>query len=134
MNFWQKLSPEWPLRLGLGVMYLYSGYDIIAHPSAWQWAIIRLPQVVQNPINQVGVDVYLKAQGTSEVVLGLLLLAWFLPRIVLKWTSLLIVFEMALILLLVGVDAITFRDIGLLGAATALFFFSLRTYGKIERA
>ncbi len=131
MGFLQKRGSEWSLRLGLGIMYLYSGYDIIMHPSAWQWAVIRLPQFIQNSINQLGVDTYLKVQGISEAVLGLLLLVWILPRIALRWVSFLIALEMAGILFFVGVDAITFRDIGLLGAAASLFFITVKPYGSI---
>lgn len=128
MRFLQKINPEWPLRLGLGGMFIYSGYDLFMHPTGWYWAIYPLPQGIQNTIDSIGIDAYLQFQGILELVLAFLLLAWFLPRWTLTIASFMVILEMAFILLFVGVRADTFRDIGLLGAAIALFFFSLRTY------
>jgi len=121
MSFLQKISPEWALRLGLGLTYLYSGYDIATHPTAWSWAIRGLPQVVQNLIGQIGVETFLRVQGVVEILFALVLLAWFLPKKLVRAVALLIGLEMLLILLFVGIDAVTFRDIGLLGGALALF-------------
>lgn len=121
MKFLQKISPEWSLRLGLGAMYLYSGIDLIRHPTAWHWAVRPLPTAVQNLINtRIGINQYLVLQGIGELALAFFLIAWFLPRIFSFIAALLAVIEMALIIILVGVDAVTFRDIGLLGAALAL--------------
>ncbi len=119
MNFLKKIGVEWMLRLGLGAMYVYSGQDFIFNPQHWygftpQW----LSRVV---IKITTMDNYLRFQGGVELGLGLVLLAWFLgPKIV----SLVAVFgaaEMFLILVFVGVDPITFRDLGLLGGFLALF-------------
>lgn len=122
MKFLQKISAEWSLRLGLGFMYLFSAYDIFAHPTAWYWAIRPLPQFLQVIINnQIGIDNYLRIQAVGELALAMFFLLWFLPRWVVRFASALAALEMFLILLLVGIDAITFRDIGLLGAAAALF-------------
>ena len=125
MNFLRKINPEWPLRLGLGFMYLYSGTDIIRHPTAWHWAIRPVINLVpasfqatlgsQNFLNR-----FLAFQGTIELILAFLLLAWFLPKKIAKSAAVIIVLEMAAILLLIPVDSITFRDIGLLGASFAL--------------
>lgn len=122
MKFLQKISAEWPLRLGLGLMYLYSGIDLIRHPTAWHWAVRPLPVAIQDFITtRVGINQYLVLQGIGELVLAFFLIAWFLPRIFPFVAALLTVIEMALITVLVGVDTVTFRDVGLLGAAIALF-------------
>lgn len=122
MDFLKKISPLWPLRLGLGIMYLYSAYDIFLHPTAWYWALRPLPQFLQVIINnQIGINNYLRLQAAGELLLALALLAWFLPRRVAQWAAGLVALEMAAILFLVGIDAVTFRDIGLLGAAVSLF-------------
>ncbi|MEK7108572.1 MAG: hypothetical protein AAB844_00465 [Patescibacteria group bacterium] len=127
MKLLSKLRPEWALRLGLGTMYLFSAYDIWKHPTAWYWAIRPLPQALQVIINnQIGLDRYLKFQAAGEFVLALVFLAWFLPRRFLRLAAFLAALEMALILVFVGVDGITFRDIGLLGAALALVALSYR--------
>lgn len=120
MGFFEKIRPQWPLRLGLGLMYLYSGADIIRHPSAWYWTIRRLPDILERIITIPGIDRALFMQGVGEVFLGFLFLAWFLPRKFLSAAAGVAAAEMAAILLLVGLDSITFRDIGLLGAAAAL--------------
>ncbi|HEY4477058.1 MAG TPA: hypothetical protein VJB56_00330 [Candidatus Paceibacterota bacterium] len=115
---------NWALRLGLGVMYLYSGFDIISHPTAWTWAIRQLPVVIQNPIMSIGGGgvTFLTIQGAVEILFALVFLAWFLPRKLVWLVTLLSAFEMGFILLLVGLDAVTFRDIGVLGASIALMF------------
>ena len=122
MNTFQKYAPEWALRLGFGCMFLYSGIDLIRHPTGWYWAVRPLPWVIQNIINtQIGIDRYLQMQGIGELIFAVIFLAWFLPKWIVKVISLLVVIEMAAILLLVGVIGDTFRDIGLLGGAIALF-------------
>jgi hypothetical protein len=108
-----KLTPEFFLRLGLGLTYAYSGYDILVHPTAWIWAIRALPIAIE-PL------VILQVQGVVELALAFLLLAWFVPKKFVKATALVVALEMFLIIFLVGLDAITFRDLGLLGAALAL--------------
>lgn len=127
MNLFSKISPLWPLRLGLGFMFLYSGYDIFVHPKSWYWAVRPLPQAVQVIINnQIGIDTYLKFQAGGEILLGIIFLAWFLPRWTLILAVLLASLEMALILLFVGIDPVTFRDLGVLGAALALLILTMR--------
>lgn len=127
MNFFQKIRPEWPLRLGLGFMYLFSAYDMWTHPTAWYWALRPLPQFLQIIINnQIGIDNYLKLQAAGELLLAILFLVWFLPRRVTHYAVGFAALEMFLIVSLVGINAITFRDIGLLGAALALFIILFR--------
>lgn len=121
MKSLQKISPELSLRLGLGIMYLYSGIDLIRHPTAWHWAVRPLPAAIQNFIHtQIGINRYLVIQGVGELVLAFILLAWFLPKRWVYAVSVLAALEMALILTFITIDAVTFRDIGLLGAACAL--------------
>lgn len=127
MRLFAKIRPEWALRLGLGAMYAFSAYDIWVHPTAWYWAIRPLPQFLQVVVNnQIGINNYLKIQAAGELALAFLFLAWFLPRRIVRAASVLAALEMALILWFVGVDAVTFRDIGLLGAALALFVIASR--------
>jgi uncharacterized membrane protein YphA (DoxX/SURF4 family) len=122
MRCFKKLTPEWILRIFLGAMFLYSGYDIFIHPTAWTWAIRALPGFVISIIeNTVGVELYLRLQGASEILLSFVLLAWFLPRRVTALGAIMVTLEMFAITLFVGLDAVTFRDIGLIGAGSALF-------------
>ena len=129
-SFIQKLNPEWALRLGLGLMYLYSGYDLFVNPRHWYGFI---PRWLTQAVSQVAsVESYLRLQGIVEVIIGLLLLLWFLPRGMVRLASFLAMIEMAGILIFVGIDPITFRDIGLLGAAAALVIISFQQHGSVE--
>lgn len=125
VNFIKKLSPAWALRFGLGLMYLYSGYDLFYNPRHWYGFV---PKWFSQAITQVAsVEAYLQFQGIAEMIIGVLFLAWFLDARGVRLVSALAVLEMALILLFVGIDPITFRDIGLLGAASALFIMSFQS-------
>ena len=125
MEFLRKISPEWALRLTLGLMYLYSGQDIIRHPTAWLWA---LPYWLKQFIAQfTELGTYLRLQGAVEIIFALIFLSWFLKPRVVKVASLLASIEFLAILVLAFLPwseanfTITFRDIGLLGASLALF-------------
>ncbi|MDP3792473.1 MAG: hypothetical protein Q8Q89_01960 [bacterium] len=125
-KFLSKITPEWALRGGLGVMYLYSGVDIIRHPTAWFWAIRPVfkwfPTSLQASLTQPAfMKKFLLFQGVVEVVFAVVLLAWFLPKKYAKWVAGLTTLEMAAILLIIPIDAVTFRDFGLLGGGLALF-------------
>lgn len=124
MNFIERIHPELPLRLGLGLMYLYSGWDLIVNPQHWYGFV---PRWFSQTVTQlVSIDNYLRLQGAAEMVIGLLFLVRFLPRPAVRFAVAAAAAEMALILLFVGIDPITFRDIGLLGAALAMFVISRR--------
>ena len=125
-KFLSKLTPEWALRAGLGVMYLYSGIDIVRHPTAWFWAVRPIfkwfPAGMRAIFTQSDfMKSFLISQGIIEIIFALVLLAWFLPKKFAKYVAGLTVLEMAGILLLIPIDAVTFRDLGLLGGALALF-------------
>lgn len=123
MNFIKKLNPAWALRFGLGLMYLYSGYDLFYNPQHWYGF---LPQWFSGILGGglSVINAYLRLQGVGEFIIGLLFLAWFFGSRGVRIAAALAVIEMALILLFVGIDPITFRDIGLLGGAVALFITS----------
>lgn len=128
MDFIKKIQPEWSLRIGLGLMYLYSGYDLFFNPYHWYGFV---PKWFSQAVTSVGpLDTYLRFQGVGELIIGILFLAWFLGRWGLRVASIAVAVEMALILLFVGVDPITFRDIGLLGAAFALLIISFESFER----
>ncbi len=125
-KFLNKITPEWALRAGLGVMYVYSGADIISHPTAWYWAVRPLfrflPLSAQAAFTGPSFMInFLRVQGGVEIIFAIVLLAWFLPKKYAKWVAGLTTLEMAGILFLIPIDAVTFRDFGLLGAGLALF-------------
>jgi len=129
MDFLRKMNPEVPLRLGLGLMYLYSGRDLIINPIHWEgFAPVWFERLVGI---LMPMDAYLRLQGAGELAIAFLLLAWFLGRWGVRVAALLAVIEMLGILLLAGIDPITFRDIGLLGGAAALWISSWRSIDAV---
>jgi len=122
MNLFDKLTSQFFLRLGLGAMFAYSGIDILLHPTAWTWALRGLPAFIQTQIDRIGPEMYLRGQGIAELAMAAAFLAWFLPRPLVRIAAFFAAVEMAAILVFVGVDAVTFRDIGILGAALGVLF------------
>lgn len=124
MNLFKKINPVWALRLSFGIMYLYSGSDLIQNPKAWTWA---LPFWFKQLIARfTPVETFLKFHGTVEILLALALMAWFLKPSIVKIVAAVSALEMASILFLAFVPwsetnfLITFRDIGLFGGAITL--------------
>jgi hypothetical protein len=118
----KNITAEWALRLSLGIMYAYSGFDILRHPKAWRWAIQQLPAIIKTPIaSSIGVDKFLFIQGWVEIAFAIILLFWLMPKILVKLVAILSTIEMVAIVFLVGVTDVTFRDIGLIGSGLALF-------------
>lgn len=120
MPFIPRINPVSALRLGLGVMYVYSGYDLIFNPQHWYGFVPQWFSRAMVPNVLPAIETYLRVQGAVEFLLGLAFLVWFMPRHLVRLAAVLAALEMALILIFIGVDPITFRDIGLLGAAIAL--------------
>ncbi len=125
MSFLQKVHPEWVLRITLGLTYLYSGQDLIRHPTAWVWA---LPYWLRQGIAAIiPLNTYLQIQGIIEILFAIVLLSWFLRTAIVRAVALFSVLEFGAILILAFFPwsepnfSITFRDIGLLGAALALY-------------
>jgi len=128
-EFLKKINPEWPLRLGLGLMYLYSGIDLILNPKGWTWA---LPYWYKQMVLVVmPIDGYLRFQGALELLMAFLLLFFFFPKKVALAVAAVSSAEILFILLFAPQFSITFRDIGVLGASLALF---LILYNKNEIA
>lgn len=118
LNKLQNISPELILRSGLGVMYIYSGIDFLVHPEHWQAFVPQWIVTILAPV--LSLDSYLIIQGVGELIIGAVFLSWFLPKKLVKVFAVISAVEFAGILIFVGVDLITFRDIGLLGASFAL--------------
>lgn len=129
MSFLQKLNPEFILRLGLGLTYLYSGQNLIQHPAAWTWAI---PYWLREIMGQaIDVLLYIKIQGAVEILFALVLLAWFIRGRWVRYVAFLSSLEFTMILILAFLPfsetnfIVTFRDMGLFGAALALLIITL---------
>ena len=132
MNFMytlaNKINPLWPLRVGLGLMYVYSGYDLFYHQKSWLWAVPQWFSQIVSPV--ISIETFLRFQGIVEFLIAFLLLAWFLGKWGVRIAVIFSTLEMAAILLFIGIDPITFRDIGLLGASSALLILSFQQGGN----
>ncbi|MDP3727742.1 MAG: hypothetical protein Q8R35_03855 [bacterium] len=118
MSFFQKINPVWPLRIGLGLMFVYSGTGLIRQPLDWQGF---LPPWFGDLVSRVlPLPTYLAVQGTGELILAAIFLLPFVPLMAVRLAAVAAALEFSGILLFTGLDLITFRDIGLLGAAVAL--------------
>lgn len=125
MNFWRKTPPEWPLHFGLGLVYIYSGYGLLFNPSSWTWAI---PSWFAALVNQLmPVEVYLRLQGIIELMMALILLTWFSNKKLVGLVALISSVEFIFILLFAPQFSVTFRDMGLLGAALAILITTFKS-------
>lgn len=114
----QKIKAEWILRISLGLMYLYSSIDLMAHPKSWTWAVPWWFSKIVTPF--VPLDSYLRFQGGIELLMALILLALFWKGRFILLLAVLSSLELLFILLFSPQFATTFRDIGVLGASAAL--------------
>jgi hypothetical protein len=122
-----RICPEWPLRLGCGCVNLYAGFFLLTDPARfYKYVPFWLSRVASAVAS---VDAYLRLQGIGELMIAIGLLGWFFPRWCVRLASMLLTVEMTLILLFVGVDAVLFRNIGLLGAALSLVISSYQDTG-----
>jgi len=114
-------KPEIYLRLGLGMTFLYSGYDIYKNPSDWIGYIQTLPKWMLDAVESyTSLSTFLTIQGITEIIFGIILLVWFSPPKLIRLVSFLIGIKLIAILYFIGIDGVTFRDIGLVGASFAL--------------
>ena len=125
--FLGRVKAEWALRLAFAAMYFYSSLSIIRHPGEWEWAMRQLPNFIQGLIDGIGLLTFLRVQGVVELLFALCFVAWFLPRRAVAVVAGLAALEMLSILVMVGVDSVTFRDFGILGGLIAL---ALLLYSK----
>jgi cytochrome c-type biogenesis protein len=102
------------LRYGLALTYFFSGYDLIINPGSWSAFV---PYWFSNllPVDKL---TFIQIQGGVELLLALA----FVFGIALRPAAFISALEMAAILLLYGMDAVTFRDLAILGGSLAVFF------------
>ena len=106
------------LRFGLAVTFIWIGVLIVLDPVAWgaflkPWAVDLLP---------LPLITFVMATGILDIVIGGFLLFNFFP----SFAAAIGAIHLAGILVTTGIDAVTVRDIGLLGAAIALSIESFR--------
>ncbi len=102
------------LRFGLAFTYIFSGFDLMTSPASWSNFV---PFWVKNLL-PVDVLTFIQIQGGVEILLALAFISGFFLRPAAFISAL----EMVAILLLYGIDAVTFRDLAILGGSLAVFF------------
>lgn len=125
MSLLNRTKPEFALRLSLAVMYCYSGWSLFKTPTSWTQFVPLWLKSFLTDFN-FPVAAFVQIQGVVELVFAAILILWFLPGRLVKWVAIISTIEMALILWFNGIDLITFRDIGVLGASFALFLLYQR--------
>lgn len=107
-----KLSAYHILRIGMAITFLWIGVLILQQPEAWggylqPWAADLLP---------ISLKLAMILAGVMDILVGVFLLinVWVWHAAVLG------ALHLAIILIVSGINAITVRDIGLLGGALAL--------------
>ena len=102
------------LRVGMAITFLWIGILIFSDPDAWggllqPWAVNLLPV----PLAQA-----MHATAVLDLLIGLCLLldVFVLPAVIISLIHLIIV------LITVGINVVTVRDIGLAAASLALIF------------
>ena len=117
-----RIRTEWPLRLGCGFVNLYSGFFLLTDPVRYYKYVPGWLSHVTNAVTSL--DAYLRLQGIGEMMIAICLLGWFFPRWCVRVAAMLFTVQMTVILIFAGVDAVTFRNVGLVGAALALLISS----------
>lgn len=98
------------LRVGLGLTFLLIGIDILRHGDMW---LGYVPDSLPFGIPR---EMGLKLSGMFDILLGALLVVRMFPKVVAGLAAL----HLAGVLISYGLDAVTVRDVGLLGAVLAL--------------
>jgi len=107
-----KLLTYHILRFGLGITFIWIGIYIVRNPEAWSayirpWMLALLPASPERTMF---------ANGLLDIAIGGLLLFNIFPWLIAALASI----HLAIILIVSGINEITVRDIGLLGATLAL--------------
>src|SRR5262249_50553022 len=75
-----KMRTEWPLRLGCGLVNLYSGFFLLIDPKRYYKYVPGWLSYVANAV--ASLDAYLRFQGIGEMVVGVCLFGLFFPPLV----------------------------------------------------
>ena len=117
--FSNKKTAFFILRLGLTIVLLYAGISMLIDSTPW---IGFVPMWLVGILIKIGlpVELFLAAHAIFEIILAL----WILSGWHIRWAGLVLFLDMLSILIFYGIDLVTFRDIGLLGAALFLSLYS----------
>lgn len=110
MDFFNRFSKQGPLllRVGLAFVFVFAGVAALSNPSNW---IGYIPTWIQNTL-PFPAEIFLKIHASADILIGVLLLfgVWI------RWVALAGALFLLSIVIFYGIDEVTFRDIGLIGA------------------
>lgn len=108
------MTVERLLGLGLGFTFLYAGISSLTDPRPWIGFFPGWTEAIAPPAT------LLVIHGIVQIIVGAALAGGFVLRV----SSAIAVLNLAAIVIFYGVDAVTFRDVGLLVAAVTLFLIA----------
>lgn len=110
------------LRLGLAFVFLWFGIDKFINPEYWIKAWV--PLWFQGILASLGIGNlnFIYINGILEIIIGL----GFLFNIFVKLFASLVILFLLFVIFSFGLNEVTVRDIGLIGAALALLFWNSR--------
>lgn len=116
MDFFNRFSKYGPLllRVGLAFVFIFAGVAALSNPSNW---IGYIPAWVSNTL-PFPAEIFLKIHASADILIGVLLLLGLWIR----WVALAGALFLLSIVIFYGVDEVTFRDIGLIGALLSIVF------------
>lgn len=108
------------LRIGLGITFLWIGILILKDPVGW--GAMAAPKI-QNLL-PISIKTIMINTAVLDIVIGIFLINNFFPFLI--WLAASIgTLHLTMVLIITGIDAITVRDIGLLGGTAAI---SIKTW------
>lgn len=108
------MTVERLLGLGLGFTFLYAGIASLIDPRPWIGFFPEWTEVIAAPAT------LLVVHGIVQIIVGAALAGGFVLRV----TSAVAALDLAAIVVFYGIDAVTFRDVGLLITAVTLFLIA----------
>lgn len=108
------MTVERLLGLGLGFTFLYAGISSLTDPRPWIGFFPEWTEAIAAPA------ALLVVHGIVQIIVGATLAGGFVLRV----ASAVAVLDLAAIVVFYGIDAVTFRDVGLLVAAVTLFLIA----------
>ena len=110
------------LRLGLAFVFLWFGIDKFINPEYWINAWV--PLWFQGILASLGIGNlnFIYTNGIFEIILGL----GFLFNLFIKLFAFLAILFLLFVTFSFGLNEVTVRDVGLIGAALALLFWNSR--------
>ena len=112
------------LRLSLAAVFLWFGVGKFMQPQYWVDA--WMPQSVQHAVTAIGMSPanFMVLNGILEVLIAISLVAGFFQR----WFAGIGVVFLVIVIAFSGINEVTVRDVGLIGALVALALWPERHY------